>query len=252
MIVRAIKTEKITAGSIGLTELLDKYLENLKEGSVVAITSKVAALCEGRVLPIGSIDKKELVKREADYYLPAELSKFDFSFTILHNTLIPLAGIDESNGNGDYVLWPKNPQKTVNDIRRHLKSRFKLKKFGVILTDSTARPLHWGTEGVAIRYSGFKPSNNYIGTPDLFGRELKVSISNVVDALASAAVLVMGEGTEQTPIVVIEDLPFVDFQDGDPTPKELKGFYLEHMEDDLFAPFLQNMGWLKGTRKKNR
>src|SRR5665213_1213248 len=241
MIVKAIKTEKVTAGSIDLAGLLDKYLDDIGEGSGIAITSKVAGLCEGRVLPIGGIDKKELVISEADYYLPAELSKFDFSFTILHNTLIPLAGIDESNGNGNYVLWPNDPQKTVNDARAYLKKRFGLKKVGVILTDSTARPLHYGTEGVAIRYSGFAPSNDYVGTPDLFGRELKVSISNVVDALASAAVLLMGEGTEQTPVVVIEDLPFVNFQDHNPTAKELEGFYLEHMKDDLFAPFLQNM-----------
>jgi F420-0:gamma-glutamyl ligase len=35
---------------------------------------------------------------------------------------------------------------------------------------------------------------------------------NVADALAAAAVLVMGEGSEQTPLVVIGDVPFVTFQ----------------------------------------
>ncbi len=232
-----------------LMELLDKYIAELKEGSVVAITSKVAAICEGRTIPADQADKKELVKKEADYYLPAALSKFDFSFTILHHTMVPEAGIDLSNGNGHYVLWPGNPQKTANEARKFLQNKFHLKNVGVVITDSTARPLHYGTEGVAIGYSGFAPSNNYVGTPDLFGRKLEVSISNVVDALASAAVLVMGEGSEQTPLAIIEELPFVNFQDHDPTKEELEGFYLEHFEDDLFEPFLANMDWQKGGRK---
>jgi len=249
MIVKAIKTRKVTAGSGTLQQLLDESLNELQEGSIVAITSKVAAICEGRVVSTEKMDKKDLVAREADYYLPENLSKYGFSFTIIHNTLVPAAGVDLSNGNGNYVLWPLNPQKTVNEVRQYLRKRFGLNKVGVILTDSTARPLHFGTEGVAIRYSGFAGSNNYIGTPDLFGRKLEVSISNVVDGLASAAVVVMGEGTEQTPFAVISDLPFVDFQDQDPTDKELKQFYLEHMEDDLFEPFLRQMGWQEGGHR---
>ena len=249
MIVKAIKTRKVTAGSGTLQQLLDESLNELEEGSIVAITSKVAAICEGRIVPTEKIDKKDLVAREADYYLPENLSKYGFSFTIIHNTLVPAAGVDLSNGNGNYVLWPLDPQKTVNEVRQYLRKRFGLNKVGVILTDSTARPLHFGTEGVAIRYSGFAGSNNYIGTPDLFGRKLEVSISNVVDGLASAAVVVMGEGTEQTPFAVISDVPFVDFQDHDPTDKELKQFYLEHMEDDLFEPFLRQMGWQEGGHR---
>jgi F420-0:gamma-glutamyl ligase len=59
----------------------------------------------------------------------------------------------------------------------------------------------------------------------------------------------MGEGAEQTPIAVISDIPFVAFQDHDPTLEELKKFYLEHMEDDLFEPFLRQMGWREGGHR---
>jgi putative folate metabolism gamma-glutamate ligase len=248
MKVTPVKTDKILPG-ISLDEVLDKHLTELKENSVVAITSKVAGICEDRVVPIGSIEKEELVKKEADYYLSPSLSKFGMSFTITHNTLVPVAGIDESNGNGQYILWPENPQATANRARKYLREKFGLRKLGVVMTDSTARPLHYGTEGVAIAYSGFKPSNNYIGQPDLFGRPFKVSISNIADALASAAVVVMGEGTEQTPIAVIENIPFVSFQDKDPSQEEISSFYLSHMDDDLFAPFLKNAPWQKGSRK---
>ena len=247
MKVIAIKTDKITAGRT-LVDVLDQFLGQIPENSILAITSKIVGICEGRIVPIGSIGKEELVKKESDYFIDPSLSKFNMSFTITHNTLVPVAGIDESNGNGQYVLWPQDLQKSANAVRAHLKKRFGLKNVGVILTDSTARPLHYGTEGVGISYSGFAPINNYIGQPDLFGRPFKVSIANILDALAAAAVVVMGEGTEQTPLALIEDVPFVDFQDHDPSADELKQFYLDHMDDDLFAPFLQNAPWQKGNR----
>jgi F420-0:gamma-glutamyl ligase len=248
MKVSAIKTQKVVAGKLTMADLLDRHLENVADRSVLAVTSKVVAISEGRVVKIGDIAKEDLIRQEADYYLDPSLSKYGLSFSITHSTLVPAAGIDESNGNGHYVLWPKKPSDSANKLRQYLRKRFNLNHIGVVITDSTARPLHYGTEGVAIAYSGFAPSNNYIGQPDLFGRPYKISISNIADALASAAVAVMGEGTEQTPLAVIEGLPFVNFQDRDPTPKELSGFYLSHMEDDLFAPFLKNAPWQKGGR----
>lgn len=248
MIVKAVKTDKILPSQKPLEAVLDESLKQLSENTVVAITSKIVALCEGRTVPIESADKDDLAIRESDYYLPRHMSRYNYSFTITHNTLIPVAGIDESNGDGQYVLWPENPQVSANSIREHLAGKFGLRKIGVIITDSTARPLHFGTEGVGIAFSGFAPMNNYIGQKDLFGREFKVSVSNVVDGLASAAVLVMGEGTEQTPIALISDVPFINFVDRNPTQKEIGEYFVKHMEDDLFEPFLRNMGWEKGGR----
>jgi putative folate metabolism gamma-glutamate ligase len=246
MKVTSVKTDKILPGGATLTEMLDKHLDKLAEGNVLAVTSKVVALCENRVVPTDKAEKNDLVIGEADYYLPSNLSKYGFSFTILHNTLVPAAGIDLSNAAGNYVLWPANPQKSANEIREYLVKRFKLKNVGVVITDSTARPLHYGTEGIAISYSGFLSSNNYVGQPDLFDRRLEVSVSNIVDALAASAVVVMGEGDEQTPLAIIEDLPFVQFQNRNPSKEELERFFIDHMKDDLFEPLLKNADWKKG------
>jgi dihydrofolate synthase / folylpolyglutamate synthase len=250
MKVTPIKTRKVVPGSGSLKQLLDDYITDLPEKSVVAVTSKVVAIVEGRVAPIAGTDKEELIKHESDLYLPSALSKYKYHFTITNNTLISVAGIDESNSGGDYyVLWPKDPQKTANDIRAHLSSKFKLKNLGVIITDSTCMPLRWGTLGIALSYSGFAATNSYIGKPDLFDRPFKVSQSGVAIGLAAAAVLAMGEGTEQTPLAIIEDLPFVKFQGRDPTQAELEKFYITNYEDDLFAPFIQNVPWQKGRRE---
>lgn len=248
MIVRPIKTDKVLPGKKPLLDILDEFITDLKEGSVVIISSKILALCENRVLPADSVDKEELIKRESDYYLPATISKYGYHFTILRNTLIAVAGIDESNSGGDYyVLWPKDPQKSANQIRRHLADRFKLKKLGVIVSDSTSMPMRRGTIGIPIGYSGFKSTNNYVGTPDLFGRDFTVSHGGVAIGLAATGVLAMGEGTEQTPIVVVEDLPLISFQDRDPSPDELSEFYID-LNEDLYAPFITKADWQKGDQ----
>src|ERR1700757_5195814 len=126
MKVAALKTELITAGATTLLALLERVINDLEEGSVVAITSKIVSLCESSVIPCDQIDKEELVVRESDLYLPASLSKYGHHFTITNNTLIPMAGVDESNGDGQYVLWPKDAQSTANQARAWAKQKFGL------------------------------------------------------------------------------------------------------------------------------
>jgi putative folate metabolism gamma-glutamate ligase len=247
MLVKPVKTKKILPGEQTIYDLLDKYLPQLEECNIIAITSKVISLCEGgdRVLPIMGTDKNVLIKQGADYYLPQTISKYRLFFTIKRNLLIPNAGIDESNTNGHYVLWPADPQKSVNEIHEYLKKKFNLSKLGVIITDSTSTPMRWGTTGIYLAHSGFKAVNNYIGKPDIFGRKLQHSMANIAGDLAATAVMIMGEGAEQIPIAVISDVPFVQFQNRNPTKKELD-FLKISKEDDLFAPFLNAVKWHKG------
>jgi dihydrofolate synthase / folylpolyglutamate synthase len=251
MIVRSLKTPIVTAKSQTIFELLDGAIDALDEKSVVVVTSKIISLCEGRVVPIADTDKEQLIKQESDYYLPATLSKYGYHFTITNNTLISVAGIDESNSGGDfYVLWPEDTQKTCNEIRAYLRKRFNLRHVGVIISDSTTMAMRRGTIGIPLAYSGFKSVNDYIGTPDLFGRDFKVSRGGIAMGLAAAGVLSMGEGTEQTPVAVITDVPFVHFVDDDPTKKELaEEFYIQRYQDDLYEPFLRKMGWQPGGKQ---
>ena len=44
------------------------------------------------------------------------------------------------------------------------------------------------------------------GNPDLFGRTLQVSISGFADEIAAAASLVMGQGDEAQPVVLVRGL----------------------------------------------
>lgn len=244
MVIKSIKTEKITPGD-DILKVLDKYLDHIAEGSIVVVTSKIVSLCEDRVVPIGTVDKSALVKQEAELYIPPEKNKYNMTITIKKSLMVPTAGIDESNGNGYYVLWPKDPQKSANLIRRYLSSKYNLKKLGVIITDSRTSPLRWGTTGVAIAHSGFRALNNYIGKPDIFGRPMHVTKANLMDALASAAVVVMGEGSECTPLALIRDLPMVAFQSRNPTKKELEDLSID-IEDDIYGDILKKADWQVG------
>src|SRR5690242_18096044 len=102
MNITAIKTEKIRSGDTTIAEILEKYISIVQDHSVIIITSKIVSLCEGRVAEKNTASKSELASQEADLYLPPTKSKYDITLTIKNNTLIPSAGIDESNGDGKY------------------------------------------------------------------------------------------------------------------------------------------------------
>ncbi len=248
MKITAYKTHKIQPNE-NLFEILDKYLPTLQEKSVIAIASKIVGICEGRVIKkVSQKQKDELIKKEADCYLPRESNKYGTMLTINHNLIVVDAGIDESNSKNHLSLWPENPQKSVNLIREYLIKKHKLKNLGVILTDSKLTPLRWGITGYAIVHSGFNAINSYIGKPDIFGRIMQKEKANISDSLAAATVIVTGEGNEQQPFAIITDVPFINFQKRNPTQKELENLQIK-MEDDIYSALLTGVEWKKGIKK---
>lgn len=244
MNITAIKTDKILPNQTSINYILQKNIHTLAEYSIVVITSKIVSMCEGAVLKKTNQNKSELAQKEADFYLPHTESKYDVTLTLKNNLLIPSAGIDESNSDGHFVFWPRDPQQSANSAREFLKKQFTIKHVGVIISDSKTTPLRWGTTGTSITYSGFDALNDFIGKPDIFGRDLTMTKVNVVDALATAAVLTMGESNEQTPLAIISDIPFVRFQDRNPNDAELQELHIS-IEDDVYAPLLTSVQWKK-------
>lgn len=244
MRARAVKTHTIAPTERDLFGILDRYVPALPERSVLAITSKIIALCEGRVRPVAGTDKQALIAEEAEQYLPPD-PRYGVCLTLKQGLLIATAGIDESNSDGWYVLWPSDAQRTARELRAHLAARHGLAEVGVVVTDSRSTPLRPGVTGVALAHSGFQALNDYVGKPDLFGRALRMTRVNVMDALASSAVLVMGEGSECTPLAVLDELPFVSFRAESPTAEELGGLRIDPA-DDLYAPLLAQVPWQKG------
>jgi F420-0:gamma-glutamyl ligase len=159
--------------------------------------------------------------------------------TIKNNILIPTSGIDESNANGYYILWPKKPFECAKEIYDFIKKQFGLKAFGVIISDSHTTPLRTGIMGIGIAYYGFYPLRDYRNKKDIFKRKLKMSQTNIVDSLSASAVYAMGEGAEQTPIAIIEDVGDIKFIEKT-FKKDPLGI---DIDEDIYSSLLKSVKW---------
>lgn len=184
-----------------LFNFIRRQLPQLEEGDIVVIASKIVALAQGRVGRLK--DKKKLIAKEAKKIIETPWA----SLTLTDDGWCINAGIDESNAERGLVLLPKNPFHLATAMHKRLTKQFSLQRLGVLITDTKSMPLRVGTIGRGLAYAGFAPIKSYIGQEDLFGRKSRLTESNVVDALAAGAVLLMGEGKERIPLVVIKDAP---------------------------------------------
>ena len=245
MKVTAIKTKKIVVGD-NLFKVLDDYLPKLKDGDIVAIASKIISICQGDVVKNdGKVSKFELIKKEADFYLPEEYVNYGIYLTIKNNMFVASAGVDESNAGGYFILWPKNLQTTTNGVWKHLREKNEIKRLGIVVTDGRITPLRKGVTGIGLSWCGFEPLKDYIGKPDIFGHNLRVTKSNLVDGLAATAVAVTGEGDEQTPLAIISEVPNIKFVDRIPTKDELAEMTID-IKDDVYAGLIRSVKWTAG------
>lgn len=229
----AIRTRIFNAGenlAAFVAESVPRAL--VKEKMVVAITSKIVSLAENRIVERAKIQKVELVKRESERFY-GEIGHGCF-LTVKHGLLIASAGIDESNSaTGDYILYPEDPYASARELWTQLRVVWGLEELGIVLTDSRTMPLRRGVTGIALSYWGFRALRDLIGRPDIFGRPMKMTQMNLADGIAGAAVMMMGEADERTPLALVSgmDLEFVPVV----SPDEIGIPY----EEDLYYPVLR-------------
>lgn len=238
MLVRPVKTRIFKEGE-RLPDFIQTHIPKLKDGSVLIVTSKIVALAERRTAPNDPKTKERLIKSESTFALPTKW----VWLTLKDGFVIANAGIDESNADGKLILLPKDSFKAAAKIRTEMMKRYKVKNLAVILTDSRIWPLRAGVTGVALGYAGLKGLKDYRKRKDIFGRPFKFETVSVVDGLAAAAVLTMGEGDECIPLAVIDDAP-VEFTSR-VAPHELQ----IPLADDIYLPFF---GKLPKLKLKNR
>ncbi len=208
MNVVAIKTSVFSAGMDLSAFILKHTQSHFKENSILAITSKIVSLSEGRVVSKKNHDKKKLIQKECQHDLGSTQS--GFHLTIQHHLMLPSAGIDESNSpDGNYILYPKDPYASLKKLYHYIQNKLHLKHFGLIMTDSKTTPLRKGVIGVSVSYYGFSGVSSLIGSKDLFDKTLRFTSVNRVDALAASAVLLMGEGNKCCPLAIIHSAPVV-------------------------------------------
>jgi putative folate metabolism gamma-glutamate ligase len=251
MHAEALKTPRVEPGD-NLERILDSCVPPLGERSIVAITSKIVSLSQNRIVKkSAAVRKEDLILREADAVADVPDHPYGLYITIKDNILTPSAGIDESNGDGIYILYPDNVQAAAAAAWSFLRKKHSVENLGVIITDSRLTPLRLGVTGMALGWCGFMPLHNYIGTPDLYGTPMKVTLINLPDALAATAALMMGEGNECTPLCVIKDPPKLVYQSRPPTDDEVKSISIP-LAEDLYAPLLTQTKWITADPGKAR
>ncbi len=232
MKVDPIKT-RLFQPSEDLADFIIEHIPKLPEKSVLAITSKIVALAEGRYQDEGTEEEKEaLIRKESDF---AVKTKYCW-LTLKDNTVMATAGIDESNAEGKWVLLPKDSFASAASIRKKLKEHYGVNDLGVVITDSRTVALRKGVTGVSLGYAGFVGLKDYVGEEDLYGRPFKMSRQNIVESLAVATVFVMGEGAESQPMALVTNAP-IEFTNERVNAKEL---WIDP-SDDMYAPMFKGL-----------
>ena len=196
---------------------------NLVDNDIVVICSTVVSKAEGRIRDLNSYkptdkaikiaeklgkDAKiiQAVLEESEEVLidyPILLVKAKFGNICIN------AGIDASNvERGKILLPPLNPQKSAEEIRNRIEE-ISGKKVGVIITDTNGRCFRKGVVGFAIGVAGIEAMRDWVGKKDLYGNMLEVTVECVADEIAAFANLLMGEGGDGTPVVVIRGLDLI-------------------------------------------
>ena len=236
LLVTAVKTDIFKKGDDLVSFVVRHTPTNLiHEGIILAITSKIVSIAEDQVVSRNTIDKKTLVRREADVFLTETVH--EVSLTIKHGILIPTAGIDESNSEtNEFILFPKDPYQSAEKLWKGLKKAWGLKNLGVIITDSHTQALRKGVTGIGLSHYGFKATRDLVGQNDLFGRSMKMTHVNTLDALSVAAVYQMGEINECCPLAVI-DAPHVEF-----TQSTSQNEIQIPLDEDLYGALFSKLG----------
>lgn len=226
-----------------LIEALQTAALSLQDGDVLAIAQKIVSKAEGRTVRLSAVTPSprarevaaqvekdprivELILQESE-----EISRLRRGVLIVRHRLgftSANAGIDRSNVAQDgadeqVLLLPQDPDGSAQRIRERLESEFGV-RVGVVITDSHGRPFRLGTVGVAIGAAGLPALWDRRGEPDLYGYALQHTDVGVADEIAAAAGLLMGQGAEGTPVVLLRGLrlPQVDGRAADLVrPKEM-------------------------------
>jgi coenzyme F420-0:L-glutamate ligase/coenzyme F420-1:gamma-L-glutamate ligase len=190
----------------------------IQDGDVIVVAQSIVSKAEGNVIdlrevkPSGRAERiaKRLDKdpREVEVILQQSKEIVRLRHVIIsrtkHGFVCANAGVDHSNVDPDHVtILPPEPDASAARIKETIK-RILGVDVAVIVSDTQGRPHRCGVLGFAVGVAGMSPLLDLRGRRDLYGKELRTTITSPADALAAAAVAVMGEADEETPVVVVK------------------------------------------------
>jgi len=202
----------------------------LADGDVLAVTSKVVAKAEGRLVPLpGDPAERERVLRETVAAETARVVARRGRLVIAetrHGLVGANALVDASNAGGDrLVLLPADPDASAARLREAVEA-LDGHDVAVVVTDTLGRPWRLGQTDVAVGLAGMGALDDWRGRTDGDGRLLEVTEVAVADEVAAAADLVKGKAA-RVPAALLRG---VARPKGDGTARDL----VRSPADDLF------------------
>ncbi|KHL16397.1 coenzyme F420-0:L-glutamate ligase/coenzyme F420-1:gamma-L-glutamate ligase [Mumia flava] len=183
-----------------LVDLLLATGVELRDGDVVAVTSKVVSKALGLV---SRAARESLVDAETVRVVarrgPTRIVRTRAGLTMA------AAGVDASNTEpGTALVLPDDPDAEAARLRDRLVERTG-RALAVVVTDTAGRAWRRGQTDIAIGAAGLTVLDDLAGSTDPYGNALQVTAAAVADEVAGAADLVAGK-TGGVPFVVVRGL----------------------------------------------
>ena len=199
--------------------------EELQDGDIVVLAQKVVSKAERRLVPLDEVfpgaeasalahetgkdprlielilrESSEIVRKREGLIIARHRNGF-----VVANAAIDLSNAGETE---TAVLLPADADISA---RKFAESVFKAtgKQIAVVINDSMGRAWRLGTSGTAIGACGLAALQNRCGAVDRDGVVLQSTEIAIADEVAAAASLLMGQGNEGLPAVVIRGLEWV-------------------------------------------
>jgi len=213
-----------------ILDAAEKQESPVAEDDVLVVTQKIVSKVEGRVYKLSNIQPSilakrlgrqmgkdpavvELVLRESRAIV--RMSGRHLITETRHGWICANAGVDVSNVSGGdaAALLPVDPDRSAKELRRQIRE-LSGKNVAVIVSDTFGRPFRIGHTDVAIGSSGIAPILNLRGCEDLYGYVMKVKETAIIDELASAAELTIGNADEAIPVAIVRGLRYPPSEEG--------------------------------------
>lgn len=223
--LRAVQWPEIGPGD-DLVELLIS-VEDLRDGDIAVVTSKVVSKAEGRLVTTSrtaaiDAETRRVVARRG----PSVIAE------TRHGLVMAAAGVDASNTPaGTVLLLPLDPDASARGLRAGVYAATG-RNIAVIISDTAGRAWRIGQTDLAIGCAGLLPARDLAGTRDTHGNELQVTIPVIADEMAAAADLVKGKATGR-PVAIVRGLAALVLSPGDHGPGA--GSLVRSASDDLFG-----------------
>ena len=194
---------------------------NLDDGDVVVVAQKIISKSENRYIDLNKITPSEKaialakdLNRDSSFIQVIlnesnEIVSTEKNVIVVEHKLGFIninAGIDRSNIPQDInqvLLLPINPTLSANNLQLALSKKLN-KQIAIVITDSMTRPYRSGVTNFALASSNLQSLINLSGEKDMYGNILKNTEIAVADEIAAASGLLMGQGSDKKPVVIIK------------------------------------------------